>query len=362
MSPIRPRSDASYQAVRRGHKRLTTVKLHTIKGGYEQDVPFSEGEVQWSLSDAAGIRSGRLTVPGYQWQPVLEPGRGTYVTIDVAIEGETWSLGEFPITRAVASRPRGTVEVTLGDWSLRRSLPDAEASVTIGDTARTVASVVADYLGHVLPGNSVTITRDDSNGAKCVSPIEVQLGGDVWSVLTQLANQVGCIVMMTSKATAQLRRFDPNAPYHDDLDGCLIAETLGIVADEAVNNVIVQAETSNPEGGTTVFRAERRLTTGPYKYDQDGIGELTLVETLRQPVVTQAMVDAEAQRIYDRRVGIVRSQQVETVPMPWLEVGDCLAYSSTPGNGPMYGMVDQLTFPLTARGTMRLTMRDTVVR
>lgn len=339
------------------------MKLHTITGGYQCELPFSDGEVEWSLSDAAGIRSGKLTVPGYGWLAEVEPGRGTYVTITVEIEGEKWELGEWVVTRAVATRPKGTVEVSLGDWSLRRSLPDAEASVAIGATTQTVASVVATYLSHVLPGNSMTITRDDSGGAKCTSPVEVQLGGNVWDVLTQLANQVGCIIVVLSGSKAELRRFDPLAPYHDDLDGVLISETLAIVADEAVNNVIVQGEMSNPEGGgTTVFRAERRLTSGPYKYDQNGIGELTLVETLRQETVTQAMVDTEAQRIYDRRVGIVRSQQVETVPLPWVEAGDVLVYRSTPGDGPMYGMVDRLVFPLTASGAMRVTLRDTVIR
>lgn len=360
---MRPRSAAAREAVRRGHKRVTTVKLHTIKGGYQCDLPFSEGEVEYSLSDAAGIRSGRLTVPGYGWLAEVEPGRGTYVTVTVEIEGERWELGEWVVTRAVATRPRGTVEVSLGDWSLRRSLPDAEASVAIGDPAKTVASVVADYLSHVLPGGSVTITRDDSNGAKCVSPVEVRLGGNVWDVLTQLANQVGCIVVVLSGSKAELRRFDPNAPFHDDLDGVLVSETLAIVADEAVNNVIVQGEMSNPEGGgTTVFRAEKRLTTGPYKYDRNGIGMLTLVETLRQETVTQAMVNTEAQRIYDRRVGIVRSQQVETVPLPWVEAGDVLAWTSTAFGGTYYGLVDRLVFPLTAKGTMRVTLRDAVIK
>lgn len=355
---MKPRSDASYAAVRRGHKRTTAAHLWTLDGGYDQPLPFSEGQLEFSLSRSDGVRSGRITVPGYQWYALCEPGRKTYVIVHVEIEGETWDLGSFPITGVVANRPRGTVELTLGDWAYRRAKPDGENTTTIGSVARTVRSVVEEYMGHVMPGGTFAVTVDDSNGALVQSPQEVSLGGNVWSALTTLANQVGCVIVMTNKNQGELRKFDPYAPYHDDLDGCVVGETLAVVADEAVNRVIVQGEMSNPGGDPTVYRSVKTLTMGPYKYDRDGIGKFALTETFRQPVVTQALVDAEAQRIYDRRVGIVRSQQVEIVPMPWLEVGDVVAYRSTPGDGPMLGLIDSMTFPMTAKGSQRLVLRD----
>lgn len=355
---MKPRSGAARAAVGRGHRRLATVTLHTLGGGGGVPLPFSEGQVEFTLSRADGVRSGRVTVPGYRWWALCEPGRRTFVTVDVEIEGETWALGEFPVLRAVANRPRGTVELALGDWAYRRAQPDGEVATTIGATDRSVASVVAEYMGHVMPGGAFAITRDDSGGALVQSPIELPLGGNVWQALTSLANQVGCVIVVTSRGAGQIRRFDPQAAHVEHLDGCVVGETLGSVADEAVNRVIVQGEASNPGGDATVFRSVQTLTTGPYKYDQDGIGMLTLTEVFRQPVVTQALVDAEAARIYDRRVGVVRSQQVEVVPMPWTEVGDVVAWSSDVLGGPHYGLIDSMVLPLTARGAQRLTLRD----
>lgn len=358
---MRPRRTASYDAVRRGHKRVTKLQLHTVAGGYEQELPYVDGQLEWSLSRANGVRSGRVTLAGYEWFGITDPGRGTYVTARVEIPGEQWDLGEFPILRSELTRPRGTVELTLGDWCYRRAQP-AETSTTLGSTASTVKSVVETYMGHTAPGGVFTITVDDSNGAKVQTPYDLSLGADVWGGLTALANQVGCVIVTTGRQSGQLRKFDAYAPHHDDTDGVVVSETAAIVADEAVNRVIVQAEKSNPEGGTTVLRSVRTLTTGPYRYSRDGIGLLPLVETVRLPEPTQAMVDTESKRLYDRRVGVVRSHALELVPLPWVEVGDVLAYRSTAFGGvPMYGLVDSLIFPLSARGTMRVIMRDSQV-
>lgn len=355
-----PRSREAYEAIRRGHKRLTTLGLWNADAGYVADLPYSEGTLEWSLSKADGVQSGRVTVPDYSWMPIVEPGKRTWVHAVTEIEGERWDHGTFPILRAVLNRPRGTVELTLGSWAYRRAQPDGEVATTIGATTQTVKQVVEEYMGHVMPLGRFTVTRDDSKGAKVVTPYELSLGSDVWTALTTHANAVGCVIIVTGRDTGEIRKFDPLAPYHDDVDGLVIGETVAIVADEAVNLVIVQAETSNPEGGTTVFRAERKLTTGPYAYGL-GFGEFALVETVRLPAPTQALVEAEAQRIFDRRAGIVRSQQIDIVPVPWVQPGDVIAWRST-ANGPLYGMVDSISYPLTARGQMRLTMRDTVIR
>lgn len=211
------------------------------------------------------------------------------------------------------------------------------------------------------PGGVFDVTRDDSGGAAVQSPVELPIGGSVWSALTTVANQVQCVVVVTGRGTGELRNFRAGAEV-ESLDGAIVSETVAVVADEAVNRVIVVGDQSDPGGDTTTFRAERTLTTGPYAYDISGIGRLALVETVRQPLVSQAVVDAEADRIFERRAGVVRSAALDVVPMPWLEPGDSVGWRSTFVPGRMSGVVNDLTLPLTARGTMRVVLRDGAVR
>lgn len=356
---MKPRTMDAHQAIRRGHKRLVTVELWNQVDGLVGELPVEDGEIEYSLSSRDGVRSGRVIVPGYDWFPKVRPEKAAWVRIKFTIENEVWDHGEFPILQVIARRPQGETELILGDWCYRRDTM-AESAVTVG--SGTIAGTVADWMSHTTPGGSMVLTQDDTNGAAVQSPIEVPLGASIWDALTDLANQAGAVVIITSKSTFQIRRFDPSAPYHDDAAGILLDEVSAVVADEVVNKVVVQAEKANPEGAATVFRAVKTLTTGPYRYARDGIGKWALTETLRLPEPTQALVDAEANRLYERRIGVVRSHRIETVPMPWCEVGDVIVFPSTVFGGPMYGLVDQLRMPLLAKDRMRLTMRDSRIQ
>lgn len=356
---MRAVTDTDREAVRRGHKRATTVTLHQ-PGGPVGVLPVSAGEVSWSLSRGEGVRAGSVTVPGYGWFERVQPGALTWVTVDVGIEGSVWSFGEFPVLRAVAERPKGTVTLELGDWAWRAARPDAETALTIGQGGQPVAAVVAGWLQRTAFGGAMTVTRDDSGGAMCGSAVEVQLGGSVWAALTTLANQVGCVIVVTSRSTCELRNYRAGVPV-DGLGGAIKSETVGIIADEAVNRVVVVGEQSNPGGATTVYRAERTLWNGPYGYSPSMFGGLALVQSVRQPVMSQAVVEAEAARLAERRFGVVRSQEVTCVPMPWLEVGDTVTWPAGFWPGILNGVIDTLTFPLTAGGDQRITLRDAVV-
>ena len=93
---MRSRTEASRQAVRRGHVRTTTATLHTIAGKVA-DLPVSDGSLTMSMSASPGVRSGRITVPGYEWWPLFSPHTACWVEVVQEIEGETWDLGQFPV-------------------------------------------------------------------------------------------------------------------------------------------------------------------------------------------------------------------------------------------------------------------------
>jgi hypothetical protein len=354
--PVLARTQAAFDAVRRGHTRQVKVELWT-PNGYVADVPISDGDVSWSLSTRDGLRQGNLRVPGYEWFALLDPGTSCWVEITVGIEGEVWHLGQFPVLRDVITRPGGTVNVQLGDFAYRRAVPQAEAAVTIGATTQTVAAVVKQYMDGVLP--PVTITRDDSGGALVLTPVQLSLGDNVWGALVDVCNQVGCVPVITSRTTAEIRNFDAGTAV-DDLTGTVERESIGVLADEAVNKVIAVVESS--DYGVDNKRAEKTLTTGPYRYDPQGFGAVAIIVNERTPVATQAQANALMNRTYERRVGIVRTQAVEVVPQPWLEVGDSVTWQPSFMSEPVTGRIETIRFPLTADGSQDITLRDAVIR
>jgi hypothetical protein len=344
------------ESVRRGHQRRTVVELWNIDDGHVMDLPITDGSVTVSLSGSAGQRSGSLTVPGYGNWADLDPGNVTWVVVRQAVGTDWWTIAELPVVRVVSRRPRGVVEVTLGDWSFRRSHPMSEAAVTIGGTGLTVASVCRAVMAGAL-GPGFTITRDDTAGAFCASPVNIQFGGSVWSSLTSLCNAVGAILTITGRQSGQVRRFDPLAAAVDDLDGTVQSESIGVLGDEAFNRAVVQVDGEGADGGS--FRAMRTLTTGPYAFDQARFGLFAVTDSMRLPTATQEVAETEAQRLFDRRVGVVRSCDVEVLSQPWLQAGDVVTF--TPHvSGPYRGIIDSITYPLTASGTMRIAMRDSL--
>jgi hypothetical protein len=61
-------------------------------------------------------------------------------------------------------------------------------------------------------------------------------------------------------------------------------------------------------------------------------------------------------------VGIVRSTDCDVVPTPWIQLGDIVAWYPIVMDGvPIIGMVNAYSFPLTADGTQRITLRDSQI-
>jgi hypothetical protein len=354
---MRTRSQEDRDIIRRGHSRFVMVELWNPTGIVHNMLPITSGEVGWSLTTANGVRTGRLTLPGYEWFRETDPGSSCWVNINITIGPTTWGLGQWPVTRSTVTRPGGSVSLQLGDWAYRRHEPDAESAATIGSTTQSIAATVAAYMGGVLP--PVTVTRDDSGGAVAQTPLQIKLGDSVWTALVNLCNQVGCVPVMTSRQTVEIRNFEAGVAV-EDVTGTVEKESVGILADEGINRVIAVVESS--DYGQENMRAVRTLTTGPYKYDPQGFGATALVVNERTPIATQAMANSLADRTYDRRVGIVRSQSLELVPTPYLEVGDVVQWKPTFLSQPLAGRIEALTFPLTSDGTQKVTLRDTVIR
>lgn len=353
---MKPRSQAAWDAVRRGHRRVTTIGLWTPEG-FVGNLPVMDGSLTVSLSSASGWRSGSLKVPGYEWWPYLRASACSWVDVSTSIDGEPFHLGEWPVIRAVPSHPAGFIDVTLGDWAFRRIRWPAESGFTMTAADRTLAQTVALYAAAGWP---VTVTRDDTNGAHPATDARVQPGGNVWAALTEAANSVGAVVGMVSRTTAEVRIIDPNVPYMEDVRGTVISHRPGEFADEAVNRVVVHVQGEGTDADT--YTGTATLNGGPYGYDTV-FGPAPLVEVMRVPQPSQALADAEARRIADRRFGVVRALElVEVIDQPWLEAGDIIAVTPVVGIGAEPGpepfLVDTITHPVTPAGSMRIVTRQ----
>lgn len=354
----RPRSATAWDAVRRGHKRVATATLHNLSGPVG-DVPINDGNVTFSMSKGGGIREGKIFTPGYALWDALDPGTNCWIVITVTLDGEVFEFGEFPVLKVSEERPGSGITIDLGDWAYRRARAKSQNADDrlLAGPGVTVAQMVSAHLGHVI-GGTVTCTQDDSYGALMPTEVIVGANADVYAEMERVANDVGVVIVNKSRTTFELRKFDPNAPYHDEITGTVVNATRFVDAESAVNRVVMTAESSDPNGST--FRAVRTLTTGKYAWDAAKFGHAPKIETTRVPTATQAIADGAADYIFQRQIGIVRGSNLVLIPQPWVEIGDILVERISDTRIDQI-MVDSIDFPLTAGGLMSIGTRNVQV-
>jgi hypothetical protein len=350
---MKPRSAAQREAVGRGHRRLARAELWR-PDGFVCEVPIARGEIDFSLSRADGDRAGSITVPGYHWEEVLSPAHYGWVVVTVDIDGTRWHYGEFPIMATTLTTPGGAVQVSLGDWCQRRSRDVAENPGDALATGVTIARMAEQHLTHALPW-TVSCTRDDTNGAAMPTEAKVQPGGDVWQAMQRIAGLADARLVMPTRNTVELRRYDPERPVDEDLDGLLHSgsRTISAAKGDACNRVIVTVDGADG----AAFRSVQTLREGSvWDYDKDRFGRAQIVETVPVMTPSQAAADAEAARIANRRFGAMKRVEVRVPVLPWLEVGDRVAVRIGSVVERMH--IETLVVPLTGNAAMRLTGRD----
>jgi hypothetical protein len=347
------RTPADAEAVRRGHRRTSTVRLRR-PDGYDEVVPVHRGEIRYNMSSDQGVRSGTLIVPGYQWWHEFTTGPYCWVEVDLGIEQSSWSHGEFPVTRISETRPGGEIRVELGDWAFRRY-----RSVSINPDSHlyegvTVAQMAALHMTDVMP-NTVTVTLDETGGAMVPSDVRVPAGQNFWTAMTRVANNVGATIVMKSQTELELRVYDPDKAVDEDITGTVALSETEIDHTRAVNGVFSFVDSESYDGPS--HRAQVLLWTGDRHFSRT-YGHAPVVEQLRVPTSTQAIADAEAQRIYDRRVGVLRSVYLEVIEQPWLVAGDVITWTTEDGQRQEVALIDSISHPIEAQAICRITTRD----
>jgi hypothetical protein len=351
---MRNRTAADREAVQRGHRRLARAELWDPDSGFICEVPFTQGSVDFSLSRSTGDRAGTLSVPGYTWEPLLSPATYRWLVITIDIDRRRWNLGEFPIISTEVSTPGGLVRVTAGDWCYRRQRDVAENPQDSLILGTTIARMAEQHLTHAMPW-PVTAGRDDTGGAMMPSEAKITGGGDVWAAMQKAAGLADARLVMPDRQTVELRRYDPDRPVDEDLEGLVIrgTRTISAAKGDACNKVIVTVDGADQ----VTYRSVQTLREGSaYDYGKDGFGRAQIVENIQVMDPSQAAADAEAERIANRRFGAMKSVDVQVPVLPWLEVGDRVSLRI--GGVVEKVHIETLTMPLTANQSMRLTGRD----
>lgn len=350
---MKNRSEADREMVQRGHKRLARAELWR-PDGFVGDVPFTTGSIDFSLSRATGDRAGTLAVPGYEWEDILSPAHYGWIVVTIDIDRRRWNLGEFPIIATQVTTPGGLVNVTLGDWCYRRQRDVAEQPQDSLVLGTTIADMAVQHLNGSMPW-TVTCTRDDTNGAMMPSEAKVAGGGDVWAAMQKAAGLADARLVMPSRNTVELRRYDPERPVDESLAGLVHRATRRISAlkGEACNKVIVTVDGADQ----TTYRSVQTLSEGSaYDYGKDGFGRAQIVETVQVMNPSQGAADAEALRLANRRFGAFKEVDASVPVLPWLEVGDRVSLRI--GMELEFVHIETITIPLTANQSMRITGRD----
>ena len=358
---MKSRTAGDWDAVRRGHRQVARAELW-YPSGYVADVPIYKGSVTKTLSSGQGQWSGNLETAGYEWYPILDPVNNGWIKVIIAVEESEWVIGTFPILTVSEKRPSGGVSVSLSDWSYRRSRSEAESSFII-NPGSSVAETVRLYMSHVLPDPNTTIEMDDSNGALSVSIISQGVGSSVWNALTEIANQVGCIVEVPSRNTIAIRKYDPYAPYHEDVTGTVISmvSTSDVAGEALINQVRVFMDNADTETAGDTYMGEVKITTGPYAFDRNGIGFGVHAEVSRENNPSANMAQTIAQRLFDRRAGATRRLTMDTICQPWLEAGDVIVARVTDTRIEQ-ALINSIKYPLTVDDSMVIGTRDTDIR
>jgi hypothetical protein len=321
--------------------------------GFVVEIPFTAGSVDFSLSRATGDRAGSLSVPGYEWEELLSPAHYGWIVVTIDIERRRWDLGEFPIMATEVATPGGLVTVTLGDWALRRSRDVIETPTQDLYLGVSVAQMAVRCLNDAFPW-PVTCTRDDTGGAMMPAEARLTGGADVWAAMQDIAGLSDARLVMPTRNTVELRRYDPERPVDEDLDGLVHRATrrLSAVKGEACNRVVVVVD--GPD--QTTYRAVRTLREGSVYDYESGFGKAQLVESVRVSGPSQAAADNEADRLANRRFGAMKQVDIQVPVLPWLEVGDRVSVRI--GGEVERVHIESLTVPLTANQSMRVTGRD----
>jgi len=234
-------------------------------------------------------------------------------------------LGEFLILDTVVDRPAGGIEVECVDLAYRVDQVVADSDRRV-DAFTPVASQIQALVREAI-GVTVTIARDDSNGADPddATDADYKVGTSLWEICKDLAAFVGCGVMFNRSGQLELRLLEPTtAPVVETLNpgerGVISSMRSMVSRKEFVNEFVVEMFDQADPPNRGFGRA--RITTGPLRWDGP-VGLIRGGETLGGLLsVANNAAQNRAERELAKLSRRVREIELTLAPMPYLEAGD----------------------------------------
>ena len=319
---------------------------------------FDPADVSSVLSPFAGATvevlravSSRMVRTASAFTAAFGPGFSRTTVVYGDDETEWFPVGVFTVTEA-SEKSGGdgrAVSLTGEDVSTRINRPwssewPVAAGTTVSAAIRSIltdAGVASSAMSITVPSSFVTpslILGASSNG----SPIQS---------CSDLAQACGYTFSVSASGVFETRQMP--SPWNDpqmDATGLLLSIDRKIALKDAVNGVVVQAEGT---GMLEPWRAEKWIDDAESPLRRGGpYGENPLLVSTSM-VSSVAQAEQSAELLFGGSVGF--TFDVETVPMPHVDIGDVLSFAH--GGRTFTTVVESFSLPLGAESAQRFTLR-----
>ena len=363
------------------HGRASAALQETVTGSYEmtiqvdayrwlggsntllaEDLPVVGGALSMDASNSLA-RSALEVVIGHNGEfeptgvndPLAPWGQYLVLKVKVRLGDGTWEtlkMGEFPILTTRQNRPSGELTVTCGDWSSRmeeyrcaKRRPDG-----IGQNT-SIKTAIKSLAEAAIPDKVFQVHADARAESKTVGEVKPQIDDGRWAYAQALADGKGLETLWDTDGNLVIRRpgntdvgpdhgskANPVAVIRDGSGGVISGVDVAWTREGSYNGVIVVVTPSSryKKGESkyppNAYRTRRRYWRAGFEAPNDDkiiwgdkFGRVSkIVEWTRNNTRDDVMDDAEqrAKELYRRRAGIVRSVEIETAPLWWLEPDD----------------------------------------
>lgn len=366
---MQPTTQAFLTEVTRSHTVAVTVELWS-KGQKLRTLYPIDGSVTVDARRAVR-RNCDFTIvdedgtlnPYLKTSPLTPYGNEVKVFRGVTYQDGTTELvplGVFTVSTVSVSQDEDGVKLSVSceDRSKNVQLSRWSSNYVIA-AGTNYATVIENIIQSRFAGNAYSVAtttyKSPTNGTKVLGTTE---DGDPWSDLIRIAEAIGDEAYFAADGTLKttpipsLTSSLSSLTFAEGANGVTLSLSGDVSSDNVLNGVIAKGEGSHL---TTALEsrvwdtddASPTRSTGP-------LGERP-TEWSSSLITSQTQLDDVAAALLDT----VRGQTVNlsVVPNPALDVRDIVRVTSTTLGIDSLAMVDTITIPLTAEGTMEITAR-----
>lgn len=352
-------SDRFLPALASAHGSVVQVDVLYDGATVAEDIAITDGHV--NVDRGSDIRRAlSLTVPDPSVFPHLETdpyapyGQELYVRAGVRyLDGsvELVPLGFFVITSVAGDVHTGPLTIDAqGREYLVKAEPFTEPAST--DEFGTVAAFVEDKILEAIP--TASFVDESTHGVDSIPTTTYDANKDRMAALRECARSIGAELYVSAEGTFVLTDVpDPlTQPVSWDVtpgeNGVLVAASRSLSAEGVFNRVVATGE--NAADNTPPVMGEYAITdpTDPLRYGGPFGRRTKMYSSDLITTVTQAITAARAMLLIYRAPN--RTLELDTVPNPALDAGDCIRVEYANGEPPELHIVQSFDVPLKVGG------------